>query len=225
VRLLLTVLRDKNVDVSSFADTLHRLAALLLMSFFDRVEVRERNVSTGAGSLYTGTECTPVTSIALTDIGQELMDSAFHPFRPVCKRQIGTYVPAAGASTAAATAGGAGGDKSAADPAAGGFWSSVTLPPNVSDSNVLVFFPILTLEEAPAMLAVLDDLLGAAANRGVGAGQVTLLCVLVARPVLWAAARRYPDLLIVAAAVDELTPQGRLVPGISAWEDRYRAAR
>jgi uracil phosphoribosyltransferase len=222
LRLLLTVLRDKNVDVSSFADVLHRLTALLLLSFFDRVEVRDRNVSTGAGSLYSGVESTPVTTIALgpSDLAMEMIDSAFHPFRPVCKRQSGTYVQASSAATSDASP--PGGSLVTSGGGSNSFWSSVSLPANVTESNVLLFVPILTPEEAPALLALLDDLV---LVRGVEAGQVTLLAVLVARPVLWALARRYPDLLIVAAAVDELTPQGRLVPGISAWEDRYRAAR
>lgn len=232
LRLLHTVLRDKNVDVSSFADALQRLTSLLLASFFDRVEVKDRAVSTGAGSMFTGVESTPVTTVALHPIAMELLDGAFHPYRPVCKRQCAQYAPVAasdandsgntgphqrtrsGSPTAPAGA--------ASSSSAGGSVMCTWSPPNLLESNILLFFPILTPADLPALLAVLADLMA----RDAHPSQLTVLAVLAARPVLWTIAHKHPDVLLIATAVDELTPQQRMVPGISSdWEARYQAAQ
>ena len=260
LRLLHTVLRDKNVDVSAFADCMHRLTSILLAAFFDRVETKERNVSTGAGALFTGLESTPVTTIAPHPIAMELLDSAFHPYRPVCKRQSATFV-ADGASTNAA----AGGDKveasastassaaspasslvrrpstatsssaSSSPPAAAGSgaaaagvpaatlsFSSVSVPSNLTSSNILLFVPILSVEDLPLLLSVLSEL---QSNHDAHASQITVLSILVARPVLWRIAEAHPEVLLLATGVDELTAQNRMVPGISKWEERYRLAQ
>jgi uracil phosphoribosyltransferase len=260
------VLRDKSADPSAFADALHRVTALLLGAFFDRIEVKERSVSTGAGSMFTGIEATPVTTVAVHPIALELLDSAFHPYRPVCKRQLAQYDTEAGSAAAqggaaAAVAGEAtmattqlasssssgSVGASASPPLAastatvlppsavrslssgssplspvGVSFTRVTVPVNLLESNILLFFPILTPADLPLLLSILADLLHA---RDAHASQLTLVCILIARPVLWAVAHKHPELLILATGVDELTQQNRMVPGISNWEERYHAAQ
>lgn len=241
LRLLHTVLRDRNSDVSSFADALQRLTSLLLASFFDRVEVKDRPVSTGAGSMMTGIESTPVTTVALHPIAMELLDGAFHPYRPVCMRQCAQYAPVAASDANGSTQSGgphqgqrarsgspSGPGGPAPVPSSGSISSGVGpvmctwSPPNLLESNILLFFPVLTPSDLPALLAVLADLVA----RDAHPSQLTVLAVLAARPVLWTIAHKHPDVLIIATAVDELTPQQRMVPGISSdWEARYQAAQ
>ena len=68
LKLLHTVIRDKVSDLSSFADALHRITSILVATFLERVEFRERNVSTGS-TYYTGLETTPVCTITTNNIG------------------------------------------------------------------------------------------------------------------------------------------------------------
>jgi uracil phosphoribosyltransferase len=256
LKLLMTVIRDKSTDLSSFADALQRITSVLVATFLERVEVRERNVSTGAGAMFTGLETLPVCTITIHPIALELLDSAFHPFRPVCKRQSATYKFEAleddkpttnnNIATTAATSASPESDvssprsSSSAAPTPKSSSTStptslpshlssahllrhITVPSNLLESAVLLFLPLLTPLEAARLFDILADLVH---TRGVEDSQITVVCLLAARPTLWKLYDSYPGLIVMASCVDELTSNNRLVPGISAdWETRYNSSK
>jgi len=235
LHLLHTVIRDKSVDVSSFADALHRLTAILLGSFFERVEVSERNVSSGAGSMFTGVAAAPVTTITCNDHALEMLDSAFHPFRTVCPRSNATYVfekaptkpmekdgPGAGAGAGAVNKPSSNAEPSERSAHPPLLLSRVVVPPNLLETNVLLFFPVLTPAHWPQLYDILIDLIS---TREVACSQITVSSIILARNVMMQLATEWPDILIITTAMDEVGQKNRLMPGIHQWDERYAMAK
>ncbi|GAX29083.1 uridine kinase [Fistulifera solaris] len=201
LRLLFTKLRDKNTSQVDFVQYSKRLMRLLVedtLASLPTVEI-ERQTPTG---LFKGLESTTIPSqtcvVSIMRSGDALLES-FREVEPAFK--VGKILIQR--------------DEASADKTAQFFYEK--LPPGIHEMNVILCDPMVAT--AGSAIAALDLLCQV---KHVDPSQITFATIICAPEGLGVLARKYPEVKIVTAAIDEsLNDEKFIVPGLGDFGDRF----
>lgn len=221
VALLHTMLRDRKTTGSRLFKCVDRLAALVMGEAFDGLELREKEVTTSSGGLYTGVESlVSVCGIALTEVDEIVLKRALEPFSYISHVELG-QIRFLHSPFRSDTPRSVGSPRSPSPRtptprsqlSKNGVSISVYLPDDVASRSVYVYTSVLGPENEEEVFESINEL----SRHGVV--RITIVCIIAARPVVWRIAEKYENVLVATGSVDEV--QGStLVPGAGNLEER-----
>ncbi len=189
----LSILRDKNTGIVEFRKAMARVATILAYSALKELPLRESVIETPITQTKGSEIDTEVIVVPILRAGLSLVD-AIIDFIPDAKvGHLGMYR-----------------DETTHEPV--DYYSN--LPDGVSDGMVLLVDPMLATGGSA------DDAIGFLKNQG--AKQIRFISLICAPEGLERITKKYPDVSIITAAVDEkLNENAYIVPGLGDAGDRY----
>jgi len=201
LRLIMTVLRDKNTTNELFHKAADRLLSVLVAETIEKNNISQLQVDTNASLPYSGFQTVKsIYGAALDQIAQECLEEALMVYQPVARTVVGHMRIVEKFKQ----------DKN------GGFQnirSAVAYTPkDIEDRRVIIFNPVLgSRNDIHSAVEALYQL---------GTKDLTILTIVASRPILWVLHDQFPNLQIICAAVDSFA-KGRVVPGIGVFSQRY----
>ncbi|MEX2455881.1 MAG: uracil phosphoribosyltransferase [Balneolaceae bacterium] len=189
----LSILRDKNTGIVEFRKAMVRVATILAYSALKELPLRENVIETPITQTKSFEIDTEIIVVPILRAGLSLVD-AIIDFIPDAKvGHLGMYR-----------------DETTHEPV--DYYSN--LPEGVSEGLVLLVDPMLATGGSA------DDAIGFLKNQG--AKQIRFISLICAPEGLERITKKYPDVSIITAAVDEkLNEDAYIVPGLGDAGDRY----
>ncbi|MEX0661937.1 MAG: uracil phosphoribosyltransferase [Balneolaceae bacterium] len=189
----LSILRDKNTGIVEFRKAMARVATILAYSALKELPLRENVIETPITQTKSFEIDTEIIVVPILRAGLSLVD-AIIDFIPDAKvGHLGMYR-----------------DETTHEPV--DYYSN--LPEGVSEGLVLLVDPMLATGGSA------DDAIGFLKNQG--AKQIRFISLICAPEGLERITKKYPDVSIITAAVDEkLNEDAYIVPGLGDAGDRY----
>lgn len=201
LRLLLTVLRDKNTSKELYHRAANRLLSLLVAETIEKNNISQLQVDTATSFLYNGFQTVKsIYGVALDETAQKCLEEALKVYQSVARTVVGHLRIE---------------EKFKQDENGDiqNVRSAVAYTPkDIEDRRVIVFNPVLgSRNDIHSAIEALYQL---------GTKDLTILTIVASRPTLWVLLDQFPNLQIICAAVDSFA-KGRVVPGIGVFSQRY----
>ncbi|KAH6669689.1 uracil phosphoribosyltransferase [Plectosphaerella plurivora] len=197
ITALMTTLRDANTESDRFADTVHRLAAQLMVLVLDMIPTEPMKVLTPTGAYFEGaTHKTEVCGVSILRAGGSLEPSLRHAYtgplsfgKILIQRNEETSQPKH-------------------------IYSK--FPPNLAQKTVVILEPMVATGGSASM--AVEKLMA----EGVPEDKIIFANLIASRQGLQVLRSRFPTMHVVTAAIDsEMTASNHISPGLGDFGDRF----
>jgi uracil phosphoribosyltransferase/rhodanese-related sulfurtransferase len=205
LRLIMTVLRDKNASKELYQRAANRLLSVLVAATLEKNNISQLQIDTATSFSYNGYQTVKsIYGVALDEPAQNCLEEVLMVYQLVARTVVGHLRIEEKI-------------KQEENGRSQNIRSAVAFTPrDIEDRQVILFNPVLgSRNDIHSAIEALFQL---------GTKDLTILTIVASRPTLWVLLDKFPNIQIVCAAVDSFA-KGRVFPGIGVFSERYTTTK